>query len=187
MTGDEQALETAGQAAELTARATELRVRAVEGSLVVKAVLGDGSFEVRMLPEREELDEPEEPVEPSHPTSELAPAAPVSSSQLAEDAQWLTSRVLRVGAGLGGLVIFGDLARDAFSENHATRILRAVFVVLVLAAGSLLGFAWARAAQASSTQQPDSLAAAQTHYHWALVITALAGIALVIAAIWSAV
>lgn len=184
MTGDEQALETAGQTAELTARATELRVRAVEGSLVVKAVLADGSFEVRMLPEREE---PEEPVEPSHPTSELAPAAPVSSSQLAEDAQWLTSRVLRVGAGLGGLVIFGDLARDAFSENHATRILRAVFVVLVLAAGSLLGFAWARAAQASSTQQPDSLAAAQTHYHWALVITALAGIALVIAAIWSAV
>ena len=184
MNGDEQLPESAAEVTEvpeLTALASKLTTRVVGESLEVKAVLVDGSLKISMIPASEAS------ASAAPATLEPEQAAPEPTSQVAETAQWLTSRALRVGAGLGGLVIFGDLARDAFSEHHAGRILRAVFMVFVLVAGSLLGFAWASASKALATQQQETLPSAESYYHAGLVITALAGIALVVAAIWAAV
>lgn len=93
------------------------------------------------------------------------------------------SRLIQLVAagGLGGLLVFGDLARDSFTESN--RWLRPIFVTLISVAGVLLGFASGKL----DKYAPPAERGAVKRYRAALVAIALAGCTLLAAAWWSAV
>ncbi len=110
------------------------------------------------------------------------------STATAEDpetrAHRIKSRAAYMGAGLGGLILLGETAHDAFEANSDTRILRALFLTLVLVAGALFGLAWGGATGAKKANDA-TLSAAATKYNAGLVFMSLAGLALAVAVWWA--
>lgn len=100
--------------------------------------------------------------------------------------QRLKSLCVYVAGGLGGLILFGEIARDAFSE--VTAYVRASFVTLVIIGGVLLGSAWTSAdwpvgeVKGKRRNVPGLRA-----YRAATIAVLLAGLSLLVAVWWAAI
>ena len=119
--------------------------------------------------------------------------------RLADSARW-TQFSAYLGAGIGALVLFGDLAKDSFEA--APHWMRAVFITLILTAGVFLGRAFFgyvfASAELSKTQSKDGLAPAdpisdnpwlkypQTSFvcYWVALLLSLAAAVLLCFAAW---
>lgn len=107
-----------------------------------------------------------------------------AAEHAATRAHRIKSRAAYMGAGLGGLVLLGDTAHDAFETNSDTRILRALFLTLILIAGALFGLAWG-GATGRNRSNDATLSSAATKYNAGLVFMSLAGLALAVAVWWA--
>ncbi|GHI04614.1 hypothetical protein Scel_29350 [Streptomyces cellostaticus] len=121
-------------------------------------------------------------------------AAPQQDAKQFADKR-LAALALGAFGTLGGLILFGDIAKDSFTES--SRYLRAAFVTCAVLAGLFLGLSWSAADYAlarreflknggQTTGKPNKIPLRFTLYKVATLLVVAAGLILLTAVWWSA-